>query len=117
MSSHRFWPSLGGVVAILRIRSDVAHTEAETDSIITRAARRAVGISQIAIDQLETELADARQRIHALETELADQRRRRHELEDELADERKARRALAARVGALESWIRDNTSHDPEAIG
>ncbi len=92
----------GGAVAFLRVRSDVAKTEAETESIITVAAERAVGISQIAIKQLETELVE--------------QKARRHDLENELSIEKKERAALAARVTALESWIRLNTSADPEAI-
>lgn len=85
----------GGIVALLKVRADVAKTEAETDSIITTAAERAVGVSATAIDQLEDELDSVR-------AELVEQKKRRYE--------------LAERVERLELWIRTNTAVDPEAI-
>lgn len=112
-----------GVIAWFRLGSDRAlaratrrRTDAETENIISTAARRAVAISQAAMGELEKELAHAESRIEALEAEVTEQKRRRYDLAAALELEKEQRSKLADRVEALEAWIKLNTSIDPETI-
>jgi chromosome segregation ATPase len=113
----------GGVASVVRVRSEIRRldaevglSDAEKESILVEASEKAVGVVKLALAHLEGDLDKARRQLAEVRVELEKQRRQRHELENLLDTERIRRAELEARVGALEDWIRLNTSANPEEI-